>query len=359
MRFTILSLILFIGLSGFSQNVVAFREAPLNGSAQYFLNGTAYVEELANGSFQFRLSSDYSTNSGPDVHIYLTNNNTFSTPINLTGTLFVEDIGTEAGPNQPGISHFSGALTKALPNLNSLSDFNHVVFTCFRFGTLHWGNGSFGPVTPICATSFATVTTSACASYTAPSGAIYSQSGMFTDTIPNAAGCDSVITLDLTIDNVNTGITISGTTLSSSDPNASYQWIDCNNNDAPIPGETNQNFTATATGSYAVIVTNGTCSDTSQCFNTTVTGIAESNFGNEFRLYPNPSHGTTVLDLGKISGSDPVDITITDRLGKVVYQVKENYDSRINLKVDGLDSGLYFVAVGSNKDRKVMRLVKL
>lgn len=359
MRFTILSLILFISLSGFSQNVVAFREAPLNGSAQYTLTGTAYIEELANGSFQFRLSSNYSTNSGPDVHIYLTNNSSFSTPINVNGALFVEDIGTEAGPNQPGISHFSGAYTKALPNLNSLSDFNHVVFTCFRFGTLHWGNGSFGPVTTTCATSFATVTTNACASYTAPSGAIYTQSGMFSDTIPNAAGCDSVITLDLTIDNVNTGITSVGTTLSSSDPNATYQWIDCNNNNAPIQGETNQDFTAAVSGSYAVIVTNGTCSDTSACFNTTVTGIEASSFGSEFRLYPNPSHGTTVLDLGQVSGSDPVEITITDMVGKVVYTLKENYDSRINLAVDNLETGVYFVAVGSNRDRKVMRLVKL
>lgn len=34
-------------------------------------------------------------------------------------------------------------------------------------------------------------------SYTAPSGAVYTTSGVFNDTIPNAAGCDSVITITL------------------------------------------------------------------------------------------------------------------------------------------------------------------
>ena len=37
-------------------------------------------------------------------------------------------------------------------------------------------------------------------SYTAPSGAVYTASGIYNDTIPNAAGCDSIITIDLTLD---------------------------------------------------------------------------------------------------------------------------------------------------------------
>lgn len=37
-------------------------------------------------------------------------------------------------------------------------------------------------------------------SYTAPSGAVYTSSGIYNDTIPNAAGCDSIITIDLTLE---------------------------------------------------------------------------------------------------------------------------------------------------------------
>lgn len=43
-----------------------------------------------------------------------------------------------------------------------------------------------------------------------------------------------------------------------------YQWIDCNTNQDVI-GEIDQTFVATANGDYAVVVTNGNCSDTSDC----------------------------------------------------------------------------------------------
>ena len=43
------------------------------------------------------------------------------------------------------------------------------------------------------------LTISTCSSYTSPAGNTYTTSGTFNDTIPNASGCDSVITIDLTI----------------------------------------------------------------------------------------------------------------------------------------------------------------
>ena len=47
--------------------------------------------------------------------------------------------------------------------------------------------------------SFASISETACDSYTAPDGAIYTTSGIKTAVIPNAAGCDSTITIDLTV----------------------------------------------------------------------------------------------------------------------------------------------------------------
>lgn len=47
--------------------------------------------------------------------------------------------------------------------------------------------------------SSSSITASSCSSYTAPSGAIFTSSGIVTDVIPNMAGCDSTITIDLTI----------------------------------------------------------------------------------------------------------------------------------------------------------------
>ena len=56
--------------------------------------------------------------------------------------------------------------------------------------------------------STATITESACSSYTVPSGnATYTTSGTYMDTIATTAGCDSVLTINLTIGNVSNSIT--------------------------------------------------------------------------------------------------------------------------------------------------------
>ncbi len=52
-----------------------------------------------------------------------------------------------------------------------------------------------------CENTFSTINETACESYTSPSGNnTYSTSGTYEDVIPNAAGCDSIITINLTIE---------------------------------------------------------------------------------------------------------------------------------------------------------------
>ena len=50
-----------------------------------------------------------------------------------------------------------------------------------------------------CINSSNTITTSNCETYTAPDGQIFTNSGTYNVTIPNKAGCDSLITINLTI----------------------------------------------------------------------------------------------------------------------------------------------------------------
>jgi len=49
-----------------------------------------------------------------------------------------------------------------------------------------------------CTETSSTITKSICDSYTSPSGKTWTTTGTYNDTIPNAAGCDSVITVNLT-----------------------------------------------------------------------------------------------------------------------------------------------------------------
>ena len=53
--------------------------------------------------------------------------------------------------------------------------------------------------TPDCITTTTELTASACGSYTAPWGTVYTQSGVYTDTLANIAGCDSIVTVDLKV----------------------------------------------------------------------------------------------------------------------------------------------------------------
>ena len=66
-----------------------------------------------------------------------------------------------------------------------------------------------------------TISPTSCNTYTAPDNAVYTNSGQYTAIIPNAAGCDSTITITLTINNSNSGIDIK----TACD---SYTWIDGN-----------------------------------------------------------------------------------------------------------------------------------
>ena len=62
-----------------------------------------------------------------------------------------------------------------------------------------------------------------------------------------------------------------GNQLTAEQSGATFQWLDCDDNYAVINGETNQSYTATTTGNYAVQITQQDCFgvmiDTSTCVN--------------------------------------------------------------------------------------------
>jgi hypothetical protein len=118
-------------------------------------------------------------------------------------------------------------------------------------------------------------------------GQTLTSSGIYYDTLMNVDGCDSLITLYLTINNVNTSVAQAGANLTSNATGATYQWLSCPSY-LPILGETNQSFTATANGDFAVVVNENGCTDTSTCFTVAAIGIQEINKFTSFSVYPNP-----------------------------------------------------------------------
>ncbi|MFT6166369.1 MAG: hypothetical protein ACJASF_001056, partial [Vicingaceae bacterium] len=166
--------------------------------------------------------------------------------------------------------------------------------------------------------------------------------------------CDSLVTLDLTINTVNSSVTQTGILLTANVSGATYQWLNCPGM-SPINLATNQSYTATNNGSYAVVVTNSGCTDTSMCYAVIGVGIIENNFGNELLLYPNPTDGNFSIDLG--NNYQTTAITITDLSGRTI-QIKRYNDSQLlNLKLDE-PAGVYLLIIESGDKKAVIRLVK-
>ena len=97
---------------------------------------------------------------------------------------------------------------------------------------------------PGCTPSAATISPTAVCSYTSPSGNVFTASNTYMDTIPNASGCDSVITINLTVnpvmDQAITAGTVCGTgsttiDLASSQTGVNYYLRD-NTNDTIVDG---------------------------------------------------------------------------------------------------------------------------
>jgi uncharacterized repeat protein (TIGR01451 family) len=188
-----------------------------------------------------------------------------------------------------------------------------------------------------------TISEVVCNSYAAPDGQIYTTSGQYMAIMPNAVGCDSIITINLTIDNLpSDSITQNGTTLTTYVTGLTYQWLDCNNGNAILVGETNESFTPLFSGNYAVEIVDGTCSTVSACVN--VTGVSLANLTDNLGVlvYPNPTTGILYLEK---ENNQEINIEIWDNLGRILLtQTSSDFIANINL--GHLPTGVYYIAIG-------------
>lgn len=114
-----------------------------------------------------------------------------------------------------------------------------------------------------------------------------SQGGMYTVPLSSQQGCDSLVDLMALEVQVDTSIALSGSTLVAQAQFADYQWIQCDAGNLPVAGAQGQSFTPTATGSYAAVVTQNTCVDTTSCIFVEVLGVEA--FALQKWAYPVPA----------------------------------------------------------------------
>jgi hypothetical protein len=209
-----------------------------------------------------------------------------------------------------------------------------------------------------CLTTSSTLTETACDSYLwAENGQTYTTSGIYTVTLTNACGGDSLVMLDLTIETLDLGVTVSDPTATANLSGGTYQWIECTSGTA-IPGATGQTFTAPLTGQYAVIVTGNCGTDTSACVTINVSGLSELSLDGMVEVYPNPANGEFFVHVNGLLNEN-LSVEVVDLNGKVVArEERQNVQGEVHVAMKlNVEPGVYMVNISTDQRSMSERLV--
>jgi hypothetical protein len=238
---------------------------------------------------------------------------------------------------------------------------------------------------------------------------IYSLAGIYTDTLVNSIGCDSIISTNIMLyptydstqtiylcagDSVlidgnyvdstsfyvqniidtngcnnsitsyvnvyqplNTNVTVSNTNLTADFPpliGVTYQWLDCSNNFSPLPGETHQSFSPLTNGSYAVLVGNSNCQHTSACYDFVTVDVPGNTEDFPVLFYPNPVKDILTFSLQN-STSKIGKISLSNLNGEIVF-ISNSSKGQINMSQ--LASGIYVFSYHNNEGVFHHKLIK-
>jgi len=196
----------------------------------------------------------------------------------------------------------------------------------------------------------------ACVSYDWIDGKTYSannNTATFNIVDGAVSGCDSLVTLDLTMRTVDFNVSVIDEIISSNATGASYRWLDCNNNYDVISGETAQIYSAVENGDYAVEVIQNGCTDTSECITISAVVVIENTSINNVSVFPNPNKGMVNFEIGSLK---EVTIKVFDLSGQLIYQ-KENICASIHQFNLNKAPGFYFIEVSSGAVKQEFKLI--
>jgi hypothetical protein len=168
-------------------------------------------------------------------------------------------------------------------------------------------------------------------------------------------GCDSTVRLNLSYLTLNDSVVSSGSVLTALGTGYSYQWVYCQSGYQPIPGETNASFSPSVNGDYAVIVNDGSCSDTSSCVSVTTAGINSTLNRAAVSVYPNPVNDRLVIEL-PVSLAD-FTVQVTDASGRIVYR-NVHTGSKAELTAASWSGGVYMLLVSTADGSYVTTVTK-
>lgn len=173
-------------------------------------------------------------------------------------------------------------------------------------------------------------------------------------TYEDAAGNTVTQNQNVVITGLDVSVSVTGITLTANNSGATYQWIDCSDSSS-VADANGQSFTPTQNGDYAVIITDGNCTDTSACETITSVGLQENQLVNSMQIFPNPNNGSFTLDLGQMVTKG--EIQVLDLNGRIVQSKSIENTQEIEMNVTQ-ESGVYMIKVITGDGQAMIRVVK-
>jgi hypothetical protein len=208
--------------------------------------------------------------------------------------------------------------------------------------------------------SNSSISVTSCKNYISPSRRYtWNTNGTFKDTIQNVYGCDSIITINLTINNADASFDPQGGNLVANSINAtSYQWMTCQNGTfLPINGANSSVYTAVQNGDYALEVTENNCIDTSSCISINNVAIQNPTLSNLY-LYPNPNNGSFTIKLKNLNAAEAINVFNSQgRLIKMIDLSKmKSAEVKVNLNVS---TGIYFLSFTNESGDSIVQRISI
>ncbi len=135
----------------------------------------------------------------------------------------------------------------------------------------------------------------------------------------------------------------------------SYQWISCEDMSV-IEGETGSSLNPGVSGEYAVIVTQGECSATSQCYSLDYTGLEMNGIQDGIEVYPNPTQQFLNIKLGQ--EHTKLSIKVVNAAGQAVLVEEMDRASNTQLDLSRLETGIYLILFHSEQMDRIVRIMK-
>jgi hypothetical protein len=168
--------------------------------------------------------------------------------------------------------------------------------------------------------------------YSGPFGSFHSD----TVKLITSIGCDSIVNLNLRVNPLPSPIIYNNTgNLLITQSYNTYQWL---NNGTNISGAVQQSYNATSDGNYQVEVTDtNNCQGISSSINIIVSSINEID-ENNFKIYPNPSERMLHIETNASGNWQAI---ITDVKGSQINQI--HFNKSTQLDISNYAPGVYYI----------------